>query len=176
LDDSPTAKSKALIERLKSHWLHDQIRLRPGVSLQQIEAFESRYHVCLPPDLREYFKSVDGMDEGDGDAEWFFFHPLQAVKSVPEELAHIRGFPDYTEIVRTLPDSHSWFVIVDFVFRSAAFAIRLSDDAVPTPVRWIGDGTHHHVVAPSFSDFLEAYLAEPLNLGAGGETRFSVAE
>jgi SMI1/KNR4 family protein SUKH-1 len=175
MDNSQIANSSALIERLKSHWLHDQIRLRPGVSFQQIEAFESRYHVCLPPDLREYFTSVDGMDEGAADAEWFFFLPLEAVKSVPEELAHCGGIPDYTEIVRTLPDSHSWFVIVDFVIHSAVFAIRLSADVVPTPVRWIGDGTHHHVVAPSFSDFVEAYLAKPLNLGAG-DTRFWVAE
>jgi SMI1 / KNR4 family (SUKH-1) len=171
LDDSQIAKSKALIELLKSHWLHNQIRLRPGVSLRQIEAFESRHHVCLPPDLRDYFTTVDGMDEGDADAELFSFLPLQAVKSVPEELAHFGGIPDYTEIVQTLPDSHSWFVIVDYMILSAVLVIRLSADAVSTPVRWIGSGTHHHVVAPSFTDLLEAYLAKPLNLG-GGVIRF----
>jgi hypothetical protein len=91
----------ALIERLKCHWLKNGLKVRPGESSQQIEEFESAYKVCLPVDLREYFTAVDGMDVAALDCDGFSFLPLQAVKSVPEELARFSGIPDYTEILRT---------------------------------------------------------------------------
>jgi len=172
MDSNGIPGTTALIERLKSHWSKSGVKIRPGVSPEQIEEFESRYKVCLPLDLREYFTAVDGMDEEVIDDDGFAFHSLQAVKSVPEELAHFSGIPDYTDIMRTLPDPHTWFVVIDFLISSAVFAIRLSSDAGSTPVRWIGGGTHHHVVAPTFSDVLETYLADPLRLSAGDDTPF----
>jgi cell wall assembly regulator SMI1 len=96
----------ALIEKLKGFWLQKGIKVRPGLSLQQIESFESRYMFDLPPDLRLYFATVDGMQEGETDPDMFSFLPLKGVKSIPEELAHFGGIPDYTEIMRSLADPH----------------------------------------------------------------------
>jgi hypothetical protein len=126
MNSNGVPRTTALIERLKSHWLKNGLKVRPGESPQQIEEFESEYKVRLPVDLREYFTAVDGMDEGEIDNDCFSFLPLQAVRSVPEELAHFGGIPDYTQIMRTLADSHSWFVIIDYMICSAVFAIRLS--------------------------------------------------
>jgi SMI1 / KNR4 family (SUKH-1) len=162
--NSTAEQSNDLIDKLKAQWSLRGIKTRHGVSLETIEAFESRYRVRLPDDLREYFIGVDGMEPGEMDADMFAFLPLAAVKSVPEELADFAGVPDYTETVRILPDPQHWFVIVDYLVRSAVFAIRLSDDPGSTPVVWIGDGRRHRLVAPSFSTFLEAYLADPDDL------------
>ncbi len=152
------------IDRLRSHWSQEGIRIRPGVSLQQIEAFERRYQVRLPPDLRQYFTKVDGMEAGETDHDMFSFLPLEAVKSLPEELAHFGGIPDFTEIMWSLPDPHCWFVIVDYLITSAVYAIRLAAVPESTPVLWIGSGKHHRVVAPSFSGFADKYLANPFDL------------
>jgi hypothetical protein len=164
MDDNHDAETLALIDRLRGYWMQKGIKIRPGVSLQQIESFESRYLVRLPPDLRRYFDTVDGMEEGETDTDMFSFLPLKAVRAIPEELAHFGGIPDYREIIRSLADPHRWFVIVDYLITSAVYAIRLSAVPENTPVLWIGSGKHHRIVAPSFSGFLEAYLANPLGL------------
>jgi hypothetical protein len=164
MDDHHRLETVALIDRLRAYWTGKGVKTRPGVSLQQVQSFESRYLSRLPPDLRAYYATVDGMEEGEADPDMFSVLPLKAVKAVPEELAHFGGIPDYREIVRSLAEPHRWFVIVDYLISSAVYAIRLSSTEEPAPVLWIGGGRHHRVVAPSFSGFLQAYLANPLDL------------
>ena len=164
MDDHHSPETATLIERVRAHWMEKGTKTQPGVPLQQIHSFESRYLVRLPPDLRAYYATVDGMEEGEIDSDLFSFLPLKAVRAVPEELAHFGGIPDYREIVWTLPEPHRWFVIVDYLIRSAVYAIHLSATEEPSPVLWIGGGKHHRIVAPSFSGFLEAYLANPHDL------------
>ena len=152
------------VGRLKAHWTAQGVTLRSGVPSQKIEEFESRHQVRFPSDLREYFTAVDGMEPGQVDESMFSFLPLHSVKAIPEELAHFAGIPDYTEIMRTLPNPQHWFVIVDYLICSAVYAIRLSPGSDDAPVLWIGDGTRHHQIATSFSGFLETYLADPNDL------------
>jgi hypothetical protein len=66
--------------------------------------------------------------------------------------------------MRSLAEPLRWFVIVDYLIASAVYAIHLSAKDEPAPVLWIGSGKQHRIVAPSFSDFLEGYLANPLGL------------
>ena len=153
-----------IIDRLKGHWVQEGLKTRPGASQAEIGAFEERYSVRLPPDLRTYFAMVDGMAEGETDANMFSFLPLKAVKCVSEELAHFGGIPDYTGIMQSLPDPHHWFVIVDYLIASAVFAIRLHSVVDETPVFWIGSGKEYQCVAGSFSEFVEIYFARPLSL------------
>src|SRR5260370_31803850 len=124
----------ALIDRRTSYWTQKGIKIRPGASLQQIESFESRYLVRLPPDLRQYFATVDGMEEGETDPDMFAFIRLEAVKSIPQELARFGGSPDYREIMQSLADPHCWYVIVDYLIGSAVCAIHLSASPENTPV------------------------------------------
>jgi hypothetical protein len=154
----------ALLDRLKCYWMQKGIKIRSGVSPKQIQSFESRYQIRLPPDLRVYFATIDGMEEGETDPDMFSFLSLELVKTIPEELAHFSGIPDYREIMRTLADPHCWYVIVDYLIASAVYAIRISAAHEQTPVVWIGDGVNHRIVAPSFSGFLEAYLKDPLSV------------
>jgi len=164
VDDHGSAETAALIDRLRAYWMEKGVKTRHGVSVQEIQSFESQHLVRLPPDLRAYHATVDGMEGGEADPDMFSFLPLDAVRAVPEELAHFGGIPDYREIVRSLADPHRWFVIVDYLITSAVYAIRLSTTEEPAPVLWIGSGKYHLIVAPSFSGFLEAYLANPLKL------------
>jgi hypothetical protein len=148
-----------LAERLRERWVSTGITVRPGARLEMIRAFESRYGVSLPPDLWDYFTTVDGMERWKSDEKMLEFLHLEAVKSVPEELADFRGIPDYGNIVHTLPNPERYFVIADFMITSRVYAIRLSDDASQeTPVVWIC-GDHHGRIAGSFTEFGEKYLA-----------------
>jgi hypothetical protein len=152
------------IERLRRHWLSTGIRVRSGVPVHEVEAFERRYQVHLPADFRWYFTALDGMEQGEADPEMFSFLPLRLVRPIPEELAQFAGIPDYSEIMETLPEPHRWFVFVDYLIFSAVYAIRLSASAEGTPVIWIGHGRHHRIMASSFSSFMETYLANPCAL------------
>ena len=163
LDDQATETS-ALIKKLKASWTEKGIDLRPGVSLWEIETFESRYQVRLPHDSRAFYSTIDGIKEWETDPDHFSFFQLSKVKNVTEELAHFGGIPDYREIVLSLEESQRWYVIVDFLITSAVYAIRLSATDDPTPILWIGDGQNHRIVASSFSAVLEAYLANPHDL------------
>jgi hypothetical protein len=148
-----------LAERLRERWTSTGIPVRPGVRLEEIRAFESRYGVSLPSDLWDYFTTVDGMERWESDEEMLEFLHLEAVKSVPGELADFRGIPDYGNIVHTLPNAERHFVIADFMIMSYVYAIRLSDDASQeTPVIWIC-GECHARIAGSFTEFGEKYLA-----------------
>ena len=135
-----------MIESLREFWSKQGIHIRPGASSEQIERFRSKYQVHLPSDFRRYLATID------------------AIKSVPEELATFGGVPNYTAIMRSLADPHHWFVFVDYLIMSAVYAIRLFSGDESTPVLWIGDGTRHRVVAESFSVFVEAYLSNSDNL------------
>lgn len=153
-----------LIEKLKDCWRQNGCTIRAGSSQAEITAFEQRYSVRLPSDLRTYFATVDGMAEGESDANMFSFFPLKQVKSIPEELADFGGIPDYSGIMRSLPDPQHWFMIADYLIASAVFAVCLHAAADETPIVWIGSGNEHQVIAGSFSKFVEIYLARPLNL------------
>lgn len=107
---------------------------------------------------------MDGMEDGGADPDMFTFLRLVEVRAVTEELAHFGGIPDYRDIVRSLPEPHRWFVIVDYLITSAVYAIRLGATDEATPVVWIGGGSHVRVVASSFSGFVEVYLANPYAL------------
>ena len=117
MTDYDHGKSMNLIDQVKDSWLSNGIKIRPGAALKQIEAFEVKYSVRLPLDLRAYFMAVDGMEPGEMDPGMFAFLPLSAVKSIPQELALFGGTPDYREIKQTLIDPHRWFVIVDYLTR-----------------------------------------------------------
>jgi SMI1 / KNR4 family (SUKH-1) len=147
-----------LPERLREKWVFEGAQIRPGARPEVISAFESRYGIALPSDLRCFYRIVDGMDRWYSDKDMLEFLHLDAVKSVPEELIHFRGIPDYGNIANTLPNAERYFVIADFMLSSNVFAIRLSDDASKeTPVVVIC-GDSHTQIADSFTEFGEIYL------------------
>jgi len=164
MEKSQISDPNGLIERLKSSWAKQGVRIRPGASREQIEGFQSKYQFHLPHDFCRYLATVDGMESGEMDENMFSFLAIDAIKSIPEELATFGGIPDYTAIMRSLTEPHHWFVFVDYLITSAAYAIRLSLGDESTPVLWIGNGTRYRVVAESFSGFLEAYLSNPDSL------------
>jgi hypothetical protein len=151
-------------QRLKECWLQSGSKIVPGATPEETEAFEERYGVSLPAEVRDYFAVVGGMEEGNTDDLVMEFFPLHAVTSVPEELGDWGGIPDYRRIVDTLDEAEHCFVFIDYMFRSHVYALRFSSDALErSPVVWIC-GAENAIIADSLTEFLGAYLADPYSI------------
>lgn len=138
--------------RLKNHWLSQGIEINPGISIQELSTFQSKYRVSLPADLRDYFLTVNGMVEDVSDNALFRFWSLNEVKPIPEE-APSYSKPSYIE------DAESFFVFADFCIWSHAYAIRLSFDQGPNPIIMIGGDTPTRIF-DSFSELVNNYLTD----------------
>ena len=64
-----TLRAPTSAQRLVGYWTGLGCTLAPGVPSQQIAEFEMRYHLRLPPDLREYVTLCDGLSAESG-GQW----------------------------------------------------------------------------------------------------------
>lgn len=136
---------------LKNLWASLGVEINPGVSTEELTAFESKYRVSLPADLRDYFLTVDGMAEDVTDDALIRFWSLNEVKPLHE------GAPEYSDPTY-IQQAETLFVFADFCIWSHAYAIRLSSDSEsPNPVFVIG-GEQPEKMFASFSDLVASYL------------------
>jgi hypothetical protein len=134
-------------------WRDAGLHIRPGVQPSAIEAFETRYQVTLPTDMRDYFLTIDGMED-ELDPGYNRFWPLHLVKPVEDEL---------TERHQDRFAYPGCFVFVDHCIWCLAWAARLG----PKPSRVSGpvfqvtaSDIPGRRIAPSFTVFVEMYLAD----------------
>ena len=152
-------------EAVRDRWVSSGVLVRPGLPEERISAFEHRYGVRLPEDLRRFYSLMDGMGDGDSDEAWISFWPLSEVGSVPEKLSDFRGIPDYGGIEVSLPDASSYFVFADHSIWVHVYAVRLSSDpAGPGPVVWIAGGDCWKQMSASFAEFLGKYEESPCSV------------
>ena len=141
-------------QQLASLWLDAGLTIRPGVDAAAIRAFEIRHAVVLPADLRDYFLTVDGMED-ELDPGLNRFWPLAMVKLVSNELKDIHhdrwAYPEC-------------FIFADHCVWCLAWAVRLGKAPleVSEPVFQVtGDTVPGRMIAPSFTSFVEVYLQNP---------------
>src|SRR5690349_8469684 len=117
---------ESLANTFREHLLLRGYGPRPGAAETEIAAFESRYSVRLPDDLREYFLQVIGTAE------------------YPDDLLTIfRPLGDVTPISESLAQGHMarYFVIADQMISAPDFAIALGAPYPPHVVRSWGAGS-----------------------------------
>ena len=141
-----------LLAAVRDRWAARGILNDSPASNSDIAAFEQRYGVVLPVDLRTYFTKLNGTAIGASgmeDENLLGFWHLDQVRTFAEELS-----PNADKI----PEAGGVFVIADHSIWVYAFGIKLSaDPGAPTPIV-VDLGKPYHQVAPSFSAFLEGYL------------------
>ena len=135
-------------ETLKQFWLHQGIKLRRGATEEEFAAFELKYNIRLPADLREYLATIDGFDGSEHwmtDNEVITFLGLDEMKPVSEYWS------------RDVADANNYFVFADYSLAVHVYAIRLSSNSSDSndvvvlydrPVK----------LARSFSEFVIGYL------------------
>jgi cell wall assembly regulator SMI1 len=145
------ADPRDLLQRLRDYWAAQGLGTGALASEAALAGCERRYGVQLPPDLRAYFREVNGMARHrDFDKEWdedlIRFYQLDEFRPLDEE------WPE-----TTVPGAGELFVFANYSIWGWGYAVRLAPGAAgevhvvydPETVR----------VAGSFSEFLESYLA-----------------
>jgi hypothetical protein len=138
-------------------WSRAGLTIRRGVQPADISKFESRFGVNLPPDMRGYYLTVDGMeDELDHGLNRFW--PLAMVKPVDLELTSAHA------------DRHAYpscFVFADHCIWCLAWAVQVTQEPLSTSgavFQVLGGMPPGRRVAASFSDFMAMYFAEPMSV------------
>ncbi len=123
--------------------------------MDEIKAFEATYGVLLPADLRAYFLSVNGMEDGVFDENITVFLPLHEVKSAPEFFS---GWPEYERAMEHVEDATRYFVIVNCIICSYFYVIYLpSEQHQESPVFFASDFEFSEF-ARSFTEFIKKYI------------------
>jgi len=146
--------------RVREFWDSIDAAGRPGVSADELRAFEATHDVVLPPSVAAFYATINGTIM---DNEVFQAWPLAEVGPVPLTVASFRGIPDYGAIVEALPDANDYFAFGDCMIFSQVMAVRLRPPQVGTPVVWI-QGHVFVRIANSFDEFWERYLADPVSV------------
>jgi len=154
----PKSSLLTLPERLKRHWGAHGVKIRPGVSEEELRNFETAHGVRFSQDLRDYFRAVDGMEEGTMATDYFSFWPLHTIKRMSEEL----GPECYADVIE--PDQY--FIFADYCIWCWGYAIRLTGNhADSNPVFFTGNRPDNgRIIASSFTEFLELYLTDEAHL------------
>jgi hypothetical protein len=141
------------ISRLLVHWADAGAQPAGGVTDEEIQAFEAKYSIRMPNDLRSYFLKVNGMRPDwhcDQDSNGFTFLPLAKLRCLGT-LAYDGSGAE--------ADSPRLFVFADYLTASWEYAIGLwSREREDNPVFLID--SPNKIVANSFSEFVDLYLID----------------
>lgn len=140
-------------ESLKRHWSSHNIEINAGVSEVELKAFEGKYGVVLPDDLRDYFRCVNGMPPDVVDDGMIRFWMLGEMKPLPQ------GAPKYS-VSSYVKNPESLFLFADYSIWAHAYAIRL--ESVPSPSNEIIIIGYKSpvLISHSFSEFGDHYLTD----------------
>ncbi len=129
-----------------------------GATSEELSEFERLHGLLLPDDLRGYLAIVNGMRELDADDHITSFWGLGRMKPVG----------DVYLLLSPHRCSRGDFVICDILIDSFWYAIRLDPIGrdVGSVVMW-GVRNHPVIVARSFREFVEIYLADRASLPKG---------
>ena len=128
--------------------------IRPGATVAEIETFESRYGVRLPPDFRAYLLAVNGMHPNQTDRHCTHFWGLDRIQ--PAAAYHPSAKHPFSDV-----EAARYFIFCDILIDAFWYAIRLSSEPdVPSPVCMWADGGVK-IVARSFTEFTEEHVGDP---------------
>ena len=145
-----------LLTHVERHWKAQGRAHGPPATSLDIAAFEARYDVRLPVDLRQYFLALNGSElgrNGPMDELLLSFWHLSEIRPLSEEAPELR-----------VRDGEHWFVIADHSTHVHAYVVRLSSDlGAQMPMAVLYNDVIIHV-APSFGAFLTGYVRGDLEM------------
>jgi hypothetical protein len=138
-------------ESLKRHWSSHDVEINAGVSEAELEAFEEKYGVVLPDDLRDYFRCVNGMPPDVVDDGMIRFWMLEEMKPLPQSA------PQYSDGTY-VQNPETLFLFADYSLWAHAYAIRLGKRALESNEVIIIGYESPKSISDSFSRFVDSYL------------------
>jgi hypothetical protein len=131
------------------------VKVCPGASIEELEAFERRRGVTLPSDVRELMLTENGFEDGEWDDELNEWYPLSKWERMTE-VYHVSD---------PIPDVDDYFVFADYCLHGWLYAVRLTPAASGenTVIGYCAGGkTPVWQIADSFTGLIEAYLRDPV--------------
>lgn len=137
------------IEMLREKWRSQGIILRPGASTNDIKAFETRYGVRMPNDLRRVYQAFDGFDcDSRMDDELFSLWPIERVQPLAVHLQEDNA--PHSETTR--------IVFADWSLDAWCFTVVMSVRDIEASPVWVTHSSDTHVpVAISVTEFFCRY-------------------
>ena len=132
-------------ESLKQYWLRQGIKLKTGAAESELHAFENKYNVALPEDLKDYFSTVNGFNNSDVDDDVITFLPLEEVEPLSKAWSK-------------KPDVKSYFIFADYSISCHVYAVQLTNEAKLNSPIFIVYDDNPIPIADSFSEFAKGYL------------------
>ncbi len=132
---------------LKQFWLQQGIKLKLGASEIELFAFENKYNVRLPEDLKDYFSTVNGFDDSDVDGEYITFLSLEEIEPLSINWSQA-------------DEAKSYFIFADYSISCHVYAIKLTEDTKFDNPIFIdfNDNKSPTQIADSFSEFAQSYI------------------
>ena len=145
---------------LTDYWISKGLQLTASCAPATISEFERRYRIVVPPQLRAYYLSANGMKQvfaHSADPSGFSFWPLEQVIPV-RDFVTTPKWPGFA-------GDEGFFVFADYMQLSWAYAIRLTPNRM-NRVILIGKA-RPELVAESFEQFVAAYVTDAKELYSG---------
>lgn len=128
--------------KLILHWTKQGIKLKSGISIDNIKKLEADFEFSFEEDFYTYLTKADGFVDFDSDEAWFSFWSQNRMRKENEDGSH--------------PNDVIWFS--DHAINLCSFGFHKTDRKVYTHYQTI-EGIE--CVANSFSDFIDLYLEDP---------------
>ncbi|MBA3315577.1 MAG: SMI1/KNR4 family protein [Planctomycetota bacterium] len=144
--------SSELGQRLKARWIAEELQPRPGVSVDDLDAFETTHGIRLPDDLRNYLRIVNGTGKySEMDQSYHCWWSLEEWKSVEEKWPR-EGLID---------GANTTYLFADHSIECPTYGIRLAATNEANEIIAIFSDKRPfdvYVVADSFTELMERYL------------------
>ncbi|WP_316810300.1 SMI1/KNR4 family protein [Pedobacter heparinus] len=150
------------LKKLKEKWLAENAISESAVDDNYLSLFQEKNDVRLPDDLIEYFKSLNGTG-GDYADDFYKFYSIDRIRKVKEEFKNWHGVPNYQDIL-SINNINDLYVFADFNCNLFAYAIELRSKFANKNDVYILCGENYKKIANSFSEFIDLYLKDAIEL------------
>lgn len=124
----------------------------------EIRTFELLNKKVLPPDMREYFKTINGTNGYDDDL--FCFFSLADFKPINEIFTKLNRTADLDSLKKGIENLDSVYIFAEHHFHLFSYGINLFEQESNRNDIYIFCGNSFHIIANNFSDFIELCLKD----------------
>lgn len=152
-----------LLERLKNKWIAESTKVSTLANDEDILIFQKNNNVILPADLILYFKKLNGSG-GECLDDLYEFYSISRIRNVINEYSDWDGIPEYKKIPIYLNHAEQVYVFANYFSNLFAYGIRLSGEKSIDNEVFVICGEEYKKIANSFSEFIELYLSDSIEL------------
>jgi len=143
----------SIFQKLKQHFVDAGVEINNPASPAEIRAFQEKYSVKLPDDLREYFLTFNGTGKGNFGNSGYAFYSL-------EEFEPLAETDDISENEKV--NYSECYSFSDYMMRAWGYAVKLENNKSKNCIYSFGLKKYpNHQVAESLSEFVAIYLESP---------------